>query len=54
MMHCHRFPQNYHEPYYRSYIGEDFPAIAGQYGLKHQRDVKTFVSKIMVFDKPAD
>jgi hypothetical protein len=46
-----RFPQNYHEPYYRSYITEDFPAIAWQYGLKHQRDVKAFVSKIMVFDK---
>jgi ubiquinone/menaquinone biosynthesis C-methylase UbiE len=46
-----RFPQNYHEPYYRSYIGEDFPAIARQYGLKHQRDVKAFVSKVMVFDK---
>ena len=23
-----RFPQNYHEPYYRSYVDEDFPAIA--------------------------
>jgi ubiquinone/menaquinone biosynthesis C-methylase UbiE len=47
-----RFPQNYHEPYYRSYIKEDFPAIAGQYGLNHRNDVKAFVSKIMVFDKP--
>ena len=49
-----RFPQNYHEPYYRSFINEDFPTIAWQYGLKHQRNVKAFVSKIMVFDKPAD
>lgn len=49
-----RFPQSYHEPYYRSYITEDFPAIAWQYGLKHQRDVKAFVSKIMVFDKAID
>jgi ubiquinone/menaquinone biosynthesis C-methylase UbiE len=46
-----RFPQDYHEPYYGSYIGEDFPAIAGRFGLTHQRDVKAFVSKVMVFDK---
>jgi ubiquinone/menaquinone biosynthesis C-methylase UbiE len=48
-----RFPLSYHEPYYQSYIAEDFPAIARQYGLKHQRDVRAFVSKVMVFDKPA-
>jgi len=46
-----RFPQNYHEPYYASYIGEDFAAIARRFGLTHQRDVKAFVSKVMVFDK---
>ncbi|HZE46678.1 MAG TPA: methyltransferase domain-containing protein [Xanthobacteraceae bacterium] len=46
-----RFPQNYHEPYYASYIGEDFAAIAPRFGLTHQRDVKAFVSKVMVFDK---
>ena len=45
------FPQNYHEPYYGSYIGEDFAAIARRFGLMHQRDVKAFVSKVMVFDK---
>ena len=48
-----RFPQNYHEPYYRSYVDEDFAAIAQQCGLAHRRDVTTFVSKVMVFDKPA-
>jgi ubiquinone/menaquinone biosynthesis C-methylase UbiE len=46
-----RFPQNYHEPYYGSYIGEDFSAIARRFGLVHKRDVKAFVSKVMVFDK---
>jgi hypothetical protein len=46
-----RFPQNYHEPYCGSYIGEDFAAIARRFGLMHQRDVKAFVSKVMVFDK---
>ena len=46
------FPQNYHEPYYRSYIVEDFGALASGYGLTHTRHVKAFVSKVMVFDKP--
>jgi ubiquinone/menaquinone biosynthesis C-methylase UbiE len=45
------FPQNYHEPYYGSYIEEDFGAIAAECGLSHVRDVKAFVSKVMVFDK---
>jgi len=46
------FPQNYHEPYYASYIDEDFSALAADCGLRHVRDVKAFVSKVMVFDKP--
>ena len=45
------FPQNYHEPYYASYINEDFGALAVGCGLSHIRDVKAFVSKVMVFDK---
>ena len=45
------FPQNYHEPYYGSYLSEDFGAIATECGLDHIRDVKAFVSKVMVFDK---
>jgi ubiquinone/menaquinone biosynthesis C-methylase UbiE len=45
------FPQNYHEPYYRSYTNEDFRALAAGCGLTHIRDVKAFVSKVMVFDK---
>ncbi|MGO9684165.1 MAG: class I SAM-dependent methyltransferase [Beijerinckiaceae bacterium] len=47
------FPQNYHEPYCRSYTKEDFNALAASFGLTHIRDVKVFVSKVMVFDKPA-
>jgi ubiquinone/menaquinone biosynthesis C-methylase UbiE len=46
------FPQNYHEPYYESYTTEDFGSIAQASGLTHIRDVKAFVSKVMVFDKP--
>ena len=47
------FPQNFHEPYYTSYLDEDFDAIAETAGLTHRRDVHAFVSKVMVFDKPA-
>jgi ubiquinone/menaquinone biosynthesis C-methylase UbiE len=46
------FPQIVHEPYYTSYIEEDFGAIGGTFGLTHARDINAFVSKVMVFDKP--
>jgi ubiquinone/menaquinone biosynthesis C-methylase UbiE len=45
------FPQNYHEPYYASYVREDFGALARACGLTPVRDIKAFVSKVMVFDK---
>jgi ubiquinone/menaquinone biosynthesis C-methylase UbiE len=48
------FPQNYHEPYYASYTSEDFSALARDCGLTPVRNVSAFVSKVMVFDKPAD
>lgn len=48
-----RFPHLYHEPYYQSYLGEDFPAIARDCGLAQRRDTKAFISKVMVFDKAA-
>ena len=46
------FPQNFHEPYFTSYINEDFGAIARACGLAHTRHINAFVSKVMVFDKP--
>jgi len=46
-----RFPQLYHEPYYQSYLREDFAAIARRHRLTHRYDTKAFVSKVMVFDK---
>jgi ubiquinone/menaquinone biosynthesis C-methylase UbiE len=45
------FPQRYHEPYYMSYVNEDFVAIGRRSGLVHRGDAKAFVSKIVVFDK---
>ena len=46
-----RFPQAYHEPYFESYVSEDFQTMARRCGLIHQRDTRAFVSKVMVFDK---
>jgi ubiquinone/menaquinone biosynthesis C-methylase UbiE len=46
------FPQSFHEPYYTTYITEDFGAIANDCGLVQGRDTKAFLSKVMVFDKP--
>jgi ubiquinone/menaquinone biosynthesis C-methylase UbiE len=45
------FPQNYHEPYFASYTGENFSALARECGLTPVRNVNAFVSKVMVFDK---
>jgi ubiquinone/menaquinone biosynthesis C-methylase UbiE len=45
------FPQNFHEPYYASYLTEDFRSLAAACGLTHRRDVNAFGSKVMVFDK---
>ena len=47
------FPQYYHEPYYHSYIREDFAAVVRPYGLAHRRNIEAHVSKVMVFDKEA-
>ena len=47
------FPQNYHEPYYESYTSEDLCALGAGCGLAYLRTVNAFVSKVMVFDKPA-
>src|SRR5271166_170130 len=43
------FPQSYHEPYYRSYLDEDFAALAAAHCLVHVRNVNAFISKVMVF-----
>jgi hypothetical protein len=48
-----RFPEIYHEPYFKSYVGENFQTIARRCGLIHRRDTKAFVSKVTVFDKKA-
>jgi ubiquinone/menaquinone biosynthesis C-methylase UbiE len=46
------FPHSYHEPYYPSYINEDFGSLASECGLKFVRSATFFLAKVMVFDKP--
>jgi SAM-dependent methyltransferase len=45
------FPQNYHEPFYSTYITESFEEIAKSSGLTHVHNFNAFISKVMVFDK---
>jgi ubiquinone/menaquinone biosynthesis C-methylase UbiE len=46
------FPQSFHEPYFLSYIKEDFAALCQDCGLMYIGDARAFVSKVIVFDKP--
>ncbi len=46
------FPQSFHEPYFTSYIKEDFANLAKDCGLVLLRHSNVFVSKVMVFGKP--
>jgi ubiquinone/menaquinone biosynthesis C-methylase UbiE len=45
------FPQNYHEPFYSTYITERFEGLAESSGLTQIRNFNAFISKVMVFDK---
>jgi ubiquinone/menaquinone biosynthesis C-methylase UbiE len=47
------FPRSYHEPFYSTYITEDFAEIAKSSGLTEVRAFNAFISKVMVFDKPS-
>jgi hypothetical protein len=46
------FPHSYHEPYYSSYIKEDFRSLASKCGFEFVRSATFFLAKVMVFDKP--
>lgn len=45
------FPQGFHEPFYRSYLGEDFIARADTAGLAHRSTSTLYLAKTMVFEK---
>jgi len=46
------FPEGFHEPYYRSYLGEDFTAMAQSADLRPADDGQAhFLTKVRVFEK---
>ncbi|MBY0565296.1 MAG: class I SAM-dependent methyltransferase [Hyphomonadaceae bacterium] len=45
------FPVGFHEPYYGSYLNEDFVALFGEAGLDHEETDLAFLTKIMRFKK---
>ncbi len=47
------FPERFHEPYYRHYLGDDLISIAAQAGLRHETTRLAFLSKVMSFRKIA-
>jgi ubiquinone/menaquinone biosynthesis C-methylase UbiE len=46
-----RFPEFYHEPYFRSYLIEEFSALATLHGFAPRQSRSAYVSKVMIFDK---
>lgn len=49
-----RFPSNFHEPYYSSYIRSDLTGIFEPSGLQHRGTELAFLSKLLTFEKPSD
>ena len=45
------FPANFHEPYFASYLSEDFPQMFALAGLKLVSAEPIFLSKMFVFEK---
>ncbi len=46
------FEVGFHEPYFSSYVKEDFPAVFAEAGLEFEDAEPAFLSKVMVFRKP--
>lgn len=46
------FPVGFHEPYFGSYLNEDFVALFGEAGLAHEETELAFLTKVMRFSKP--
>lgn len=47
------FPKSFHEPFYADYAATDLKRLFGEGGLRPTADELAFLSKILVFDKPA-
>ncbi|KAB7739952.1 methyltransferase domain-containing protein [Parvibaculum sedimenti] len=48
------FPVGFHEPYFGSYLAEDFAALFARTGLAFDGSTPAFLSKVMVFRKVVD
>ena len=47
-----RFPETYHEPYYKSYLQDDLASIAEECGFVVKERSHVFVSRLVVATKP--
>jgi SAM-dependent methyltransferase len=47
------FPVGFHEPYFSSYMKEDFEALFSEAGLALEETELAFLTKVMRFRKPA-
>lgn len=47
------FPKSFHEPFYADYAGADLDRLFGDAGLRPAGKDLAFLSKVLVFDKPA-
>jgi|CXWL01.1.fsa_nt_gi ubiquinone/menaquinone biosynthesis C-methylase UbiE len=45
------FPVGFHEPYFSSYLSEDFRALFAEAGLEHEETELAFLTKVMRFRK---
>jgi ubiquinone/menaquinone biosynthesis C-methylase UbiE len=45
------FPVGFHEPYFNSYLGEDFEALCGDLGFEAEQTELAFLTKVMRFRK---
>lgn len=45
------FPIGFHEPYFNSYLGEDFSAMFGDVGIELEQSDLAFLTKVMRFRK---
>jgi len=45
------FPVGFHEPYFSSYLGEDFAALFGEAGFEPEQTELAFLTKVMRFRK---
>jgi ubiquinone/menaquinone biosynthesis C-methylase UbiE len=47
------FPVGFHEPYYNTYLNEDFASLFAEFGLSQEEVELAFLTKMMRFRKPA-